>query len=107
MTAALLLGCYGRQGTRVTVINRTGDVLTRVLWEYAGGSHSVETIADGEAYEWIAKPLEPTALRMRYTDHRGTESAVEIDVYMEPTLGGAIRLVVLPDGSIDVGGLAE
>jgi len=107
ITATLLITCFGRQPTRVTVVNRTGDVLTLVEWEYTGGTHSVETIADGEAYDWIATPSAPTALRMRYTDHGGTERAVEIDVYMEPTLGGAIRLVILPDGSIDVGGLAE
>jgi len=95
-----ILGCAPDESTSVDVINRTGGAISDVHWEYSGGSHTVGRIEDGASYEWAAQPSAPSSLVMTYVESDGSRQRVDMNVYMEPSLGTTVRLTVLPGARI-------
>ncbi len=96
-----LISCSPYEETVIVTVNRSGATVSNVRWDYRGGSHSVERLESESTYEWQARPSTESGLSMSFLDGLGTRHEVDVDVYLTPTLGSTVRLVVLSDGRVE------
>jgi hypothetical protein len=74
--ALLLLLCVAFAGCRsrviqVTLINTSKQPVSNIIVDYPGATFGKNTLAPGDTYHYVIKPLETGALKIQFTNAQG------------------------------------
>lgn len=63
-------GCRSRV-IQVTLINTSAQPLSSIVVDYPGATFGKNTLAPGDTYHYVIKPVETGALKVQFTDAQG------------------------------------
>jgi hypothetical protein len=64
------VGCRSRV-IQVTLINTSTQPVSNIIVDYPGATFGKNTLAPGDAYHYVIKPLETGALKIQFTNAQG------------------------------------
>src|SRR5215472_138291 len=74
------VGCRSRV-IQVTLINTSTQPVSNIIVDYPGATFGKNTLAPGDTYHYVIKPLETGALKIQFTNAQGANHS-----FMGPTL---------------------
>src|SRR5215831_3604928 len=74
------VGCRSRV-IQVTLINTSTQPVSNIIVDYPGATFGKNTLAPGDTYHYVIKPLETGALKIQFTNAQGGNRS-----FMGPTL---------------------
>lgn len=91
------VGCRSRV-IQVTLINTSTQPVSNIIVDYPGATFGKNTLAPGDAYHYVIKPVETGALKIQFTNAQGANHS-----FTGPTLRkdqeGSIEIKVNQDSA--------